>query len=328
MKRIFLVFLLAIVIIALAVFVEYKAARKKITGERNFAITMDSVWTAPDTNKIPSTSTGDLIRYGKDLIVNTSHYFGANGIISQAANGMNCQNCHLDAGTKVYGLNFAAVANSYPRYKERSGLIETIEKKVQDCFERSMNGKIIDSNGREMKAFVAYLNWVGSSVAKGEKPVGTGVEDLPFLSRPADTSKGKIVFVSKCQVCHGKNGEGQLRPDSNESFYPPLWGPHSYNIGASIYRISKFAGFVKNNMPFGATHNSPQLTNEEAWDVAAFVNTKYHPYKDLSGDWPVIGKKPYDYPFGPYPENQFSENDHKYGPFAPIKNYYTGMDKK
>ena len=328
MKRIFLVFLLAIVIIALAVFVEYKAARKKITGERNFAITMDSVWTAPDTNKIPSTPTGDLIRYGKDLIVNTSHYFGANGIISQAANGMNCQNCHLDAGTKLYGLNFVAVANSYPRYKERSGLIETIEKKVQDCFERSMNGKIIDSNGREMKAFVAYLNWVGSSVAKGEKPVGTGVEDLPFLSRPADTSKGKIVFINKCQVCHGKNGEGQLRPDSNESFYPPLWGPHSYNIGASIYRISKFAGFVKNNMPFGATHNSPQLTNEEAWDVAAFVNTKYHPYKDLSGDWPAIGKKPYDYPFGPYLENQFSENDHKYGPFAPIKNYYTGMDKK
>ncbi len=179
-----------------------------------------------------------------------------------------------------------------------------------------------------MKAFVAYLNWVGSNVAKQEKPVGSGLEELPFLDRAADTLRGGIVFVNKCQVCHGKNGEGPSLRDSLGNIYPPLWGPHSYNIGASIYRISKLAGFIKNNMPFGASHDSPQLTNEEAWDVAAFINTQYHPYKDLSGDWPIAIKKPYDYPFGPYPENQFSESDHKYGPFAPIKNYYTSRDKK
>jgi Cytochrome c len=32
----------------------------------------------------------------------------------------------------------------------------------------------------------------------------------------------------------------------------------------------KIAGYVKNNMPFGEVeYHNPQLTNEEAWDVAA-----------------------------------------------------------
>lgn len=328
MKRIFLFLLLAIVIIALAVFIEHKAGRKKIKSEINFPTTKDSGWAAPDTNKIPSTTQGALIKYGRSLIVNTSYYFGPNGTLQKISNGLNCQSCHLEAGAKLFGNNFFLVATGYPRYKDRSGQVETIAKKVEDCFERSMNGKIIDSNSREMKAFVAYLNWVGSNVAKDKKPPGTGLEELPFMDRAADTAKGRIVFENKCQVCHGKNGEGQQLADSAGKIYPPLWGPGSYNIGASIYRISKMAGFVKNNMPFGASHESPQLTDEESWDVAAFVNTKYHPYKDLSGDWPVTIKKPYDYPFGPYPDNRFSEKDHKYGPFAPIKNYYTSSEKK
>lgn len=328
MKRIFIVLMLVIIIIALAIFIEYKAGRKKLNSEINFTIPKSHGWAAPDTNTIPSTPEGDLIKYGRALIVNTSYYFGPDGIISHSSNGMNCQNCHLNAGTQLFGINFSMVANGYPRFKDRSGSMESINKKVEDCFERSMNGKIIDSNGREMKAFAAYLNWVGSNVAKDEKPVGAGLEELPFMARAADTSRGRIVFVNKCQLCHGKNGEGQSLPDTAGNIYPPLWGPHSYNIGASIYRISKMAGFVKNNMPFGASHDSPQLTNEEAWDVAAFINTKYHPYKDLSGDWPISIKIPYDYPFGPYPENQFSESDHKYGPFAPIKDYYTSRDKK
>ncbi len=328
MKRIFIVLILVIIIIALAIFLEYKAGKKKSNSEINFTTPKSSGWVAPDINQVPSTPHGDLVKYGRALIVNTSYYFGPDGIISHSGNGTNCQNCHLEAGTKLFGNNFSMVANGYPRYKERSGSMESIEKKVNDCFERSMNGQIIDSNGREMKAFVAYLNWVGSNVAKDEKPVGTGLEELSFLDRAADTSRGRIVYINKCLVCHGKNGEGQSLPDSAGNVYPPLWGARSYNIGASIYRISKMAGFVKNNMPFGASHDSPQLTNEEAWDVSAFINTKYHPYKDLSGDWPITIKKPYDYPFGPYPENQFSANDHKYGPFAPIKNFYTSKDKK
>jgi thiosulfate dehydrogenase len=72
-------------------------------------------------------------------------------------------------------------------------------------------------------------------------------------------------------------------------------------------------------MPFGSSHDKPQLTNEEAWDVAAFVNSQPRPKKLFSYDWPDITTKPVDYPFGPYRDG-FNEQDHKYGPYAPIKN--------
>src|SRR5690606_21031005 len=84
-----------------------------------------------------------------------------------------------------------------------------------------------------------------------------------------------------------------------------------------LFRLSRFAGYIKANMPLGATYTAPQLTDEEAWDIAAYVNTMYHPKKDISQDWPDISKKPVDHPFGPFTD-EFTEDQHKYGPFKPI----------
>lgn len=274
-------------------------------------------WKAPDINALPDNEEGKMIRYGKDLIANTAAYFGPKGKVAQITNGMNCQNCHVDAGLKPYGNCFSAVASIYPIFRPRSGIIESIEFRINDCLQRSLNGKTIDSLSKEMQAMVAYLKWIGKDVPKGIKPPGAGTEELPFLDRAADTIKGSVVYVTKCQSCHGKNGEGKFNADSSGYIYPPLWGKGSYNIGAGLYRLTRFAGYVKNSMPFGATHQNPLLTNEEAWDVAAFVNSQPRPVKFFRNDWPDITKKAIDYPFGPYPDS-FSEKQHKFGPFKPI----------
>ena len=316
-------------IICVAIFLQNcKTDPKKKTASTTGFATKRPQWVIPDTDELADIKNGQLIKYGRSLIVNTSYYLGPNGVVARKSNGLNCQSCHLNAGTKFLGNNFSLVATSYPKFKDRSGKIETIVKKVEDCFERSLNGKKIDSNGREMKAFVAYLEWVGKNVKNGTKPQGSGIEELPFLSRAADTLKGRIVYISKCQICHGKNGEGVLNANELSYTYPPLWGVYSYNIGASIYRISKFAGYVKNNMPFGADYKNRQLTDQEAWDVAAFVNSRYHPFKNINADWPNLFTKPYDNPFGPYEDQLFTENQHKYGPFAPIKKYYASLINK
>jgi thiosulfate dehydrogenase len=119
-------------------------------------------------------------------------------------------------------------------------------------------------------------------------------------------------------VCHGKNGEGLFAASGLEYTYPPLWGPHSYNNGAGLYRLSGFAGFVKNNMPYLlASHAAPMLSNEQAWDVAAFVNSQPRPTYDQRDDWKDVTLKPFDCPFGPYADS-FSQQQHKYGPFKPI----------
>ncbi len=108
-----------------------------------------------------------------------------------------------------------------------------------------------------------------------------------------------------------------LAADLLEYTYPALWGKNSYNDGAGLYRLSNLAKYVKYNMPQGATFENPQLTDEEAWDVAAFINSQKRPHINVPKDWPDKAKKPVDHPFGPYAD-AFSEQQHKYGPFQPI----------
>ena len=281
---------------------------------------MSEGWTAPSlfTDRSVQGEERALVIYGEDLIANTSKYLGPNGSVAHITNGMNCQNCHLNAGRKTWGNNYGAVAANYPKFRERSGSIETVYKRVNDCMERSLNGSALDSNSREMKAMIAYIKWVGYTVPKDSTPKGAGIKPPEYLDRAASPEKGLIVYTAKCQSCHGANGEGLMAADAKSYTYPPLWGEHSYNIGAGLFRLSRFAGYVRDNMPFNqATHRNPALTDEESWDVAAFVNSRPRPSKDLSKDWPNISKKPIDHPFGPYTDG-FNEQQHKFGPFKPI----------
>lgn len=274
---------------------------------------------APDESSIPSGEEGKLIRYGKQLIEHTASFIGPLGKVGSLSNGMNCQNCHLKAGTVPLGNNYFAVAATYPKFRERSGKIESIEKRVNDCIERSLNGKKLDSTSREMSAMVAYIKWVGKDVPKKTKPRGSGLAELKNLDRAADPAKGKTVFEQNCARCHGTQGEGMREQnDLTEWKYPPLWGENSYNIGAGLFRLSRFASYVKMNMPNDiSNYNQPFLSDEEAWDVAAYVNSMPRPSKDLSMDWPALSSKPVDHPFGPYADT-FSETQHKFGPFNPI----------
>lgn len=281
------------------------------------------LWEAPDTASIPFTAEGRLIRYGRSLIANTARYLGPEGIVRPISNGMNCQNCHLDAGTRPWGNNYSAVAVTYPRYRDRSGTVESVEKRINDCLQRSLNGSSLDSNSHELKAMAAYIKWVGSKVPANKKPLGVGISSLPYLDRPADSDRGRLVYHRYCQRCHGTEGQGVPDSIGPGYRYPPLWGKNSYNTGAGIYRLSRLAGYVRDNMPYDeASHFKPVLTNEEAWDVAAFINTQSRPLKAFPGDWPDIRTKPVDHPFGPFSDT-FPEQQHKYGPFKPISDSKT-----
>ena len=254
--------------------------------------------------------------YGEELIAHTSRYFGPNGNIAHISNGMNCQNCHLQAGTKAWGNNYGAVYSTYPKFRARSGSVESISKRVNDCFNRSLNGEAIDTAGKEMKAMIAYISWLGRGINRGVKPVGSGITELPLLDRAANPATGAMLYTTKCESCHGPHGEGVRT--STGYLYPPLWGVNSFNNGAGLLRLSKLAGFIRDNMPYNiATHESPVLSDAEAWDVAAFICTQGRPQKDLHNDWPNISKKPFDHPFGPYADG-FSEREHQLGPYQGI----------
>jgi thiosulfate dehydrogenase len=309
------ILLLIGIIIAFACIKFYFVSTRKI--KVNHSVNSNVAWIGPDITS-DTTIKGEersLILYGQDLIAHTSKYFGPKGSVSKLTNGMNCQNCHLNAGNQPWGNNYGAVFSTYPKYRDRSGTVESIYKRVSDCMERSLNGKALDSNSREYTAIYSYIKYLGKNVQKDKKPIGSGIEKIKLLDRPADPQKGKIVYVAKCQICHGNNGQGQLLGNNEEYAYPPVWGEHSYNDGAGLYRISNLAGFLKNNMPYLQTsHERPVLTEAQSWDLAAFINTQPRPHMNPSKDWPNIKKKPFDYPYGPYADS-FSEQQHKFGPY-------------
>ena len=170
------------------------------------------------------------------------------------------------------GNDYGDVASMYTKFRERSGSVESIENRVNDCFERSLNGEALDSNSKEMTAIVAYIKWLGSDITKGTRPKGSGIMELPWLTRAADPAKGKLAYTATCEKCHGNNGEGQPDAGNTGYNYPPLWGKNSNNNGAGLYRLSRLAGYIKNNMPNPLNYHNPQLTNEEAWDVSAYIN--------------------------------------------------------
>jgi len=314
--------ILVVGIISIPIVMHYQQAATDKTALQDSANAgqnkdMTVYWKAPDLSTIGDSVLKAQVIYGRDLIAQTAKYFGPGGSISKSSNGMNCQNCHLDAGTRVWGNNYGSVASLYPKFRARSGTIESISKRVNDCFERSLNGKAIDTAGNEMKAIVAYISYLGSNVEKGKKAEGSGFKDLAYLDRAADTAKGRQVYAIRCVSCHQNDGTGIWDSGKTQFLYPPLWGKNSYNDGAGLYRISSFAKYVKYNMPQGTVYDHPQLTDEEAWDVAAYVNSQPRPHLNVPLDWPDITMKPVDHPFGPYSDG-LSEARHKYGPFAGI----------
>jgi len=78
--------------------------------------TASDLWTAQDLSLVPGAKK-DMVEYGRELIANTSQYLGPKGSVAHISNGMNCQNCHLQAGNQPYGINFGSVWSTYPKFR-------------------------------------------------------------------------------------------------------------------------------------------------------------------------------------------------------------------
>ena len=282
-------------------------------------------WQAPDISKLPDDKYGQLVRQGKALMEETYKHIGpeVKDVRKRyAGNNLGCVSCHVDAGGRKFGNPWVGTYVSFPQYRGREDAISTTEERINGCMERSMNGKSLPLDSTEMKAMMAYLHFLSTGIPVGAKLEGGGTLKLKALARAADPVAGKLVYTSTCVACHGDNGQGVRRGkvgDANGYQFPPLWGPDSYNNGAGMGRVTLAAGFVKGNMPSGITHLTTVLTDEQAFDVAAFVNSQPRPVKaNLAKDFPARKNKPVDAAFAPYTPG-FSAEQHKYGPWQPIQ---------
>jgi thiosulfate dehydrogenase len=286
----------------------------------------EPVYRGPDTSTIPNDEYGDMVRYGRELIVNTAYYIGPEGIKGHYLNNkMNCGSCHLDAGTRPYGLNYFSSHARYPQYRSRENRILTLAERVNNCIERPHHGRPMPLDSKEMTAIVTYMRWLSQGVPTGKRVKGDDGIELDYPDKPADPEKGRLVYEQHCKSCHGADGQGQFNHDSSTYTYPPLWGPYSYEDGSSMHRVLKAARFIKANMPHKlASWNKPVLTDEEAINVAAFINDdRLHrrPRMNNARGYENYKNKPIDYDSPPFADT-FSSYQHKFGPYKPVIEYH------
>jgi thiosulfate dehydrogenase len=224
----------------------------------------------PPDSLIPAGALGRAIRRGRALLLATR-----DSLPAFVGNRLRCTSCHLDAGRRATG-SWVGVYARYPQYRARSGTVETLEFRINDCFRRSMNGRPLPRDGPDMRDIVAYLWFLSRDVPVGRPPAAAARAGRGAALEP-DTARGAAVYRAVCAKCHGAEGAGTAAA-------PPLWGPESYNIGAGMARLRTAAAFIRDNMPFDQPGT---LSDQQALDVAAFVNAHPRPdFPDKIHDWP------------------------------------------
>ncbi|MES2000057.1 MAG: c-type cytochrome [Pseudomonadota bacterium] len=224
-------------------------------------------FTPPAESAMPSGELGDTIKLGRNIFVNTQVY--AKGLVG---NGLNCVNCHLDAGRKADSAPLWAAYVMFPAYRDKNHKVNSFEDRLAGCFRFSMNGTAPEYNSKEMIALTSYSYWLAKGAPTGVELAGRGYPKLADPPLPADVQRGASVYQANCALCHGANGLGT---QVNGSYaFPPLWGKDSYNAGAGMHSAKNAAAFIRANMPLGKGNS---LSVQQAWDVAAFVNSHERP---------------------------------------------------
>lgn len=221
----------------------------------------------PPESAIPAGPDGDMIWKGRQIFEDTQAHAAA-----YVGNALNCSSCHLNRGRLANSSPMWAAYVSYPKYRSKNHKVNTLIERIQDCFRFSMNGKAPAADSETLVALVQYFHWLATGLPVSITPKGAGYPQLRKPPRPYDIERGAGVYASHCAMCHASQGEG--RKSANTQIFPPLWGMQSYNWGAGMARISTAAAFIKANMPYGA---GGSLSIQQAWDVAAFVNSHPRP---------------------------------------------------
>lgn len=223
----------------------------------------------PADSEIPAGKLGVSIRRGRALLAATR-----DSLPAHVGNKLRCASCHLDDGRRASALPLVGVYGRFPQYRSRNDAVNLIEDRINDCFERSMNGTALRYDSQDMRDMVAYLAFLSRGVPVGADAPAQGSPATPPLV--GDTARGAAEFAQNCVRCHGAHGEGT-------AVATPLWGAGSFNIGAGMARPRTAASFIKRNMPYG----SPTLTDQQAADVAAYVDSRPRPdFRGKEKDWP------------------------------------------
>jgi thiosulfate dehydrogenase len=230
--------------------------------------TKTGTFVPPPDSAIPDNEFGRMVRLGENVFRDTQHYAA-----EYVGNTLNCQNCHLDGGRMADSSPLWAAFGEYPAYRSKNRHVNTYAERIQGCFRYSMNGKVPELGSETLVALEAYSFFLAKGAPVGVDMPGRGYPEVKKPAKPFDYARGEKAYARSCALCHGADGQGQKSADG-EQVFPALWGANSYNWGAGMGNIKNAAAFIKANMPFS---QASTLSDQDAWDVAAFVDSHERP---------------------------------------------------
>lgn len=232
-----------------------------------------SEFAPPARDAYPEGPFGDAVRRGERLFTDTPSVAG-----DYMGNHLSCSNCHLDDGRRPDSAPMWAAWVKYPAYRKKNDHVNSMEERLRGCFTYSLDaqhsaiGHAPEPGDPMLTDLQAYMYWLATGAPTGANMPGRGYPKLDAPEQPHDAGRGAVVYADRCEVCHGADGAGQSADGG--VVFPPLWGAESYNWGAGMHRVNTAAGFIYANMPLGQPET---LTPQEAWDVAAYINSKPRP---------------------------------------------------
>ena len=211
--------------------------------------------------------------FGRQVELGRAIFNGESALAAPfVGNALRCASCHLDEGRLANSAPLWAAYVAYPAYRSKNARVNTFAERLQDCFRYSMDGKAPPLGDKVLVALETYASFLAKGAPTGSSLPGRGYPAPGKPALPPDYERGRAVYEQRCALCHGADGQGQVA--RGVTVFPPLWGPNSFNWGAGMSSIEKAAGFIKANMPLGQGNS---LTNQDAWDVATFVDSHDRP---------------------------------------------------
>ncbi len=214
---------------------------------------------------VPVTVFGEAVLHGRAIFDHTRRYAPP-----YVGNGLSCRNCHMGEGREPSAGPLWAAAVLYPR--TYNGRVTTLADRIQAAFVQSESGTAPPLGGRIMTDLLAYVHWMSRGAPIGAHIAGRGYPPLPRPAQAPNVFAGAALYVHRCAVCHGGNGQGARA--QGHIVFPPVWGQWSFGKRASLARTPVLAAFLAATMPYGKPGS---LRPKQAYDLAAFLEARPRP---------------------------------------------------
>lgn len=235
-------------------YIEHKLAREDATFKN-----------LVDPGEAPPAIRKDVKR-GFQIMINTQKYAK-----NYVGGTLNCTNCHFAGGNTTGGaqgaISLVGVATKYPNFDQSLQRVIDLPRRINNCFTRSMNGKLVPYDSKIMLALVTYFQWISKDLPIYSHIPWLGLQKISPLE-PGNAENGLEVYTTYCASCHGDDGNGGPKT-------PPVWGEGSFNAGAGFNRPELLSAFIYWNMPY--FDNTPVLSEQQALNVATYILTQPRP---------------------------------------------------